>query len=143
LQPFYLQELWALEIIVLVESIGSASGTIHDLQEIACCLRILWLASGYCFLNIGQFGHAVRLRSYVQVLSKLHAILKPFLLRRIKSDVETSLPAKKEMILYAHMTPTQKKYNEELRKRTLNVRLQLSCPAHNLGAAYSIDAIDN
>jgi len=56
-----------------------------------------------------------------QVLGKLHSILKPFLLRRIKSDVETSLPAKKEMILYAHMTPTQKQYNEELRKRTLNV----------------------
>jgi ATP-dependent DNA helicase len=59
--------------------------------------------------------------SNMQVLGKLHSILKPFLLRRIKSDVETSLPAKKEMILYAHMTPTQKQYNEELRKRTLNV----------------------
>ena len=57
------------------------------------------------------------------MLSKLHSILKPFLLRRIKTDVETSLPPKKEIILYAHMTPTQKEYNEELRKRTLNVRL--------------------
>ena len=58
----------------------------------------------------------------LQVLTKLHAILKPFLLRRIKSDVETSLPAKKEIILYAHMTDLQKKYNQDLRDRTLNVR---------------------
>lgn len=55
------------------------------------------------------------------MLTKLHAVLKPFLLRRIKSDVETSLPAKKEIILYAHMTDLQKKYNQDLRDRTLNV----------------------
>ncbi len=48
-------------------------------------------------------------------------MLKPFLLRRIKSDVETSLPAKKEIILYSHMTDLQKKYNQDLRDRTLNV----------------------
>ena len=57
----------------------------------------------------------------LQVLAKLHAVLKPFLLRRIKSDVETSLPAKKEIILYSHMTDLQKKYNQDLRDRTLNV----------------------
>ena len=54
-------------------------------------------------------------------MSKLHAILKPFLLRRIKLDVENSLPAKKEIILYAHMTDKQMEFNEQLRDRTLNV----------------------
>jgi len=33
------------------------------------------------------------------VMTKLHAILKPFLLRRVKSDVETSLPGKMEVCL--------------------------------------------
>jgi len=42
-----------------------------------------------------------------RVVQKLHSILRPFLLRRIKSDVETSLPRKKEIILYASMTPKQ------------------------------------
>ena len=65
----------------------------------------------------------------LQVLTKLHAVLKPFLLRRIKSDVETSLPAKKEIILYAHMTDLQKKYNQDLRDRTLNVRHPLCSAA--------------
>ena len=62
----------------------------------------------------------------MQVVSKLHAVLRPFLLRRIKSDVENSLPAKKEIILYSHMTDKQKKFNEQLRDRTLNVSTLLS-----------------
>ncbi|KAK2744175.1 hypothetical protein FQN57_004435 [Myotisia sp. PD_48] len=42
------------------------------------------------------------------LVSTMHAILKPFLLRRIKTDVETSLPKKREYILYAPLTPEQK-----------------------------------
>ncbi|RPA94511.1 hypothetical protein L873DRAFT_1701176 [Choiromyces venosus 120613-1] len=44
----------------------------------------------------------------VGIVSSLHAILKPFLLRRIKADVETNLPPKREYILYAPLTRTQK-----------------------------------
>ena len=57
----------------------------------------------------------------MQVITKLHSILKPFLLRRVKSDVENSLPGKKELILYAEMTQQQQDFNEELRQNTLNV----------------------
>lgn len=42
------------------------------------------------------------------LVSTMHAILKPFLLRRIKTDVETSLPKKREYILYAPLTSEQK-----------------------------------
>jgi len=59
----------------------------------------------------------------VQV-SKLHKLLKPFLLRRIKSDVEDSLPAKQEILLYADMTKEQKKINQQLCDRSFIV----SCP---------------
>ena len=38
----------------------------------------------------------------------LHEILKPFLLRRVKKEVEKSLPAKVEQILRVEMTPPQK-----------------------------------
>ena len=58
--------------------------------------------------------------SYVQV-SKLHKLLKPFLLRRIKSDVEDSLPAKQEILLYADMTKEQKKINQQLCDRSFIV----------------------
>lgn len=42
------------------------------------------------------------------VVGSLHAILKPFLLRRIKADVESSLPPKREYVLYASLSQTQK-----------------------------------
>lgn len=51
-----------------------------------------------------------------------HSPPRPFLLRRIKTDVETSLPSKKEILLYAQMTPLQKKLDKQLRDKTLQVR---------------------
>ena len=55
-------------------------------------------------------------------MSKLHNLLRPFLLRRLKSDVESSLPAKAEIVLYSHMSADQKRLNEQLCDRTVNVR---------------------
>ena len=43
-----------------------------------------------------------------QVVSQLHKVLKPFLLRRIKADVEKSLLPKKELNVYVKMSPMQK-----------------------------------
>ena len=52
-----------------------------------------------------------------RTVASLHAILKPFLLRRVKNDVETNLPKKREYVLYAPLTPSQK---EIYRKITNN-----------------------
>ncbi|XP_072971331.1 ATP-dependent DNA helicase DDM1 [Typha angustifolia] len=60
----------------------------------------------------------------VQVVSKLHAILRPFLLRRMKEDVEQMLPRKKEIILYANMTNNQKQFQDHLVNKTLENYLQ-------------------
>lgn len=43
------------------------------------------------------------------MVQQLHQILKPFLLRRLKVDVEHSLPKKREYILNAYLTLEQKK----------------------------------
>jgi len=48
------------------------------------------------------------------LVSSLHAILKPFLLRRVKADVETSLPKKREYVLYAPLTQTQQELYQEI-----------------------------
>lgn len=40
----------------------------------------------------------------------LHKVLEPFLLRRVKKDVEKSLPAKVEQILRVEMSALQKQY---------------------------------
>ena len=42
-----------------------------------------------------------------QVVSKLHAILRPFVLRRSKEDVDISIPKKREVVLFPTLTATQ------------------------------------
>ena len=48
------------------------------------------------------------------LVTSLHAILKPFLLRRVKADVETSLPKKREYVLYAPLTQSQRELYQEI-----------------------------
>lgn len=68
----------------------------------------------------------------------LGQVLRPFLLRRLKSDVEKGLPPKKETILKVGMSQMQKQYYKALlqkdlevvnsggeRKRLLNIAMQL------------------
>ncbi|KAF2762322.1 SWI/SNF chromatin remodeling complex component [Pseudovirgaria hyperparasitica] len=43
-----------------------------------------------------------------QLVSSLHAILKPFLLRRVKTDVENMMPRKREYVLFAPLSPMQR-----------------------------------
>ncbi|CAO1630516.1 unnamed protein product [Parajaminaea phylloscopi] len=67
------------------------------------------------FSDIHNEGGSNRLLSKEDsksVITQLHAILKPFLLRRMKTDVEASLPPKKEYILYAPLSPLQKELYE-------------------------------
>ncbi|BAF16578.1 probable chromatin-remodeling complex ATPase chain [Oryza sativa Japonica Group] len=73
-----------------------------------------------------------------EVVQQLHKVLRPFLLRRLKSDVEKGLPPKKETILKVGMSEMQKQYYRALlqkdlevvnaggeRKRLLNIAMQL------------------
>jgi SNF2 family DNA or RNA helicase len=46
---------------------------------------------------------------------KLHAVIKPFILRRHKSQVATELPEKVENVQYSTMTPEQEKRYEEVK----------------------------
>lgn len=50
------------------------------------------------------------------LVASLHKVLRPFLLRRVKTDVETSLPKKREYILYTPLTTTQKELYKEIIK---------------------------
>lgn len=73
-----------------------------------------------------------------EVVQQLHKVLRPFLLRRLKSDVEKGLPPKKETILKVGMSQMQKQFYRALlqkdlevvnaggeRKRLLNIAMQL------------------
>uniref|UniRef100_A0A2S2R0E5 Chromatin-remodeling ATPase INO80 n=1 Tax=Sipha flava TaxID=143950 RepID=A0A2S2R0E5_9HEMI len=50
-------------------------------------------------------------------LSRLHLILKPFMLRRIKKDVENELSDKIEILMYCPLTSRQKMLYSALRKK--------------------------
>jgi len=60
----------------------------------------------------------------IQVISKLHLILRPFLLKKLNEKVEQSLLGRKEIILYANMTEEQKQIQDHLVNKTLEVYLE-------------------
>ncbi|AJP82605.1 Isw1p [Saccharomyces cerevisiae YJM1356] len=55
-----------------------------------------------------------------KIVKQLHTVLQPFLLRRIKSDVETSLLPKKELNLYVGMSSMQKKWYKKILEKDLD-----------------------
>lgn len=52
--------------------------------------------------------------------AKLHKALEPYILRRVKKDVEKSLPAKVEQILRVEMTSIQKQYYKWILTKNFN-----------------------
>uniref|UniRef100_A0A183CH16 Global transcription activator SNF2L1 n=1 Tax=Globodera pallida TaxID=36090 RepID=A0A183CH16_GLOPA len=55
------------------------------------------------------------------VVSRLHQILKPFLLRRLKSDVEKSLLPKKELKVYIGMSKMQREWYTKILMKDLDI----------------------
>ncbi|KIY73107.1 hypothetical protein CYLTODRAFT_440164 [Cylindrobasidium torrendii FP15055 ss-10] len=68
-----------------------------------------------------------------EIIDTLHAILKPFLLRRMKTDVEINLPPKKEYVLYAPLSTSQHTTYSRIIDGTLRAHLigQESKPSEN------------
>jgi ATP-dependent DNA helicase len=65
--------------------------------------------------NLAELQSALPTSQSSQIISSLHAILKPFLLRRLQVDVEFNLPPKKEYVLYAPLSICQREaYNRVL-----------------------------
>ncbi|AET38002.1 chromatin-remodeling ATPase ISW1 Ecym_2256 [Eremothecium cymbalariae DBVPG len=54
------------------------------------------------------------------IVKQLHTILQPFLLRRIKNDVETSLLPKKELNLYVGMASMQRKWYKQILEKDID-----------------------
>ncbi|KAJ4965527.1 hypothetical protein NE237_017376 [Protea cynaroides] len=106
-----LTELWSLLHYILPDIFSS-------LEEFESWFDL----SGKCNNEAQQ--EELEEKRRVQVISKLHAILRPFLLRRMKLDVEQMLPRKKEIILYANMTDYQKNFQDLLINATLENYLQ-------------------
>lgn len=80
-------------------------------------LRELWALLNFLMPDI--FGDADQFDAWFSlsdesgkenVIKKLHSVLRPFMLRRVKNDVAKSLPPKKETKLYIGLTPMQQEW---------------------------------
>ncbi|RKO88346.1 SNF2 family N-terminal domain-containing protein, partial [Blyttiomyces helicus] len=88
-----LSELWSLLNFLMPEvfvEIGAFEDMFDSLKD----------------LNVGEDQSQFHDKS--AFVSALHEILKPFLLRRVKADVELGLPKKREYLIYAPLVPKQR-----------------------------------
>lgn len=54
------------------------------------------------------------------MVQQLHKVLRPFLLRRVKADVEHSLLPKKEINLYVGMSDMQRRWYKSLLEKDID-----------------------
>ncbi|XP_070577930.1 chromatin-remodeling ATPase INO80-like [Ptychodera flava] len=70
-------------------------------------------------------------------LSRLHMILKPFMLRRIKKDVENELSDKIEVLVYCHLTTRQRLLYQAVKNKISIEDLLQSTRAHTASQVQS------
>nr|XP_016476517.1 PREDICTED: CHD3-type chromatin-remodeling factor PICKLE [Nicotiana tabacum] len=79
------------------------------------------------FLDAGKFGSLEEFQqefediSQEEQVSRLHKMLAPHLLRRVKKDVMTELPPKKELILRVELSSKQKEYYKAILTRNFQI----------------------
>ena len=92
----------------------------------------LWSLLNFCdssnFASKEEFVEKFGQLSDAKQVSDLHSVLKPYLLRRVKEDVEKSLPPKEETILEVALTPIQKKYYKAIYERNTSFLFKGSKP---------------
>jgi SWI/SNF-related matrix-associated actin-dependent regulator of chromatin subfamily A member 5 len=97
-----LHELWALLNFLLPDLFSSA----EDFDE--------WFGLGNKDNDSSQMNESDQEERNAEIVQQLHKILKPFLLRRTKSEVEKTLPPKKEIHIKVGLTEVQKNIYKKL-----------------------------
>lgn len=100
-----LPELWSLLNFVLPK-IFCSGGSFDD-----------WFSA-----PLTHIGEKIELTEEEELLiiKRLHKVLRPFLLRRLKKDVEAGLPDKVETVIKCRMSPLQKALYKEVRDTTIS-----------------------
>jgi superfamily II DNA/RNA helicase len=95
----------------------------------------LWSLLNFCspleFCRKDEFVEKFGSLSDAQQVKELHNVLKPYLLRRVKEDVEKSLPPKEETIIEVALTPIQKKYYKAIYERNTFFLMKGSKPSNS------------
>jgi ATP-dependent DNA helicase len=108
-----------------------------------CRVTVLTSENRFDFADIGQGGNSGFVAQN-EVATQLHNILKPFLLRRLKVEVERGLPPKKEYLLYAPLTQQQSDIykaivNREIKDHLIKMKLA-ACGADPAGTPQMIES---
>ncbi|KAF4732973.1 hypothetical protein FOZ62_015377, partial [Perkinsus olseni] len=103
-----IQEVWAL-LNFLMPSIFDNSDSFHN-----------WFAGSEGSEASGEeIWESIGEEEKLLVVDRLHKVLRPFVLRRDKNEVEAQLPKKTEQIVWCEMTSSQKRMYTEIESRGL------------------------
>ncbi|KAG7391581.1 choline dehydrogenase 7 [Phytophthora boehmeriae] len=83
-------------------------------EELWALLNFL---DGKSFPSVADFLEKFGDLHEAKQVADLHKMLKPYLLRRVKEDVEKSLPPKEETIIEVELTPVQKQWYRAIYER--------------------------
>ncbi|KAF9516064.1 hypothetical protein BS47DRAFT_1371876 [Hydnum rufescens UP504] len=98
----------------------------NNLQELFALLNFICpeIFSDYSdldsFLHKGDAEGLSEADASARVVAALHKILRPFLLRRVKSDVEKNLLPKKEINIYVGLTEMQRKWYRSVLEKDID-----------------------
>ncbi|EGZ24329.1 hypothetical protein PHYSODRAFT_325453 [Phytophthora sojae] len=79
----------------------------------------------------------------VEVITKLHEILRPFLLRRLKVDVVEEMVSKTEIFVYCAMTLRQREYYQMIRDGTLAEAMEQKYGKYQAQNAFKTTTLRN
>lgn len=110
-----LTELWAL-LNFLLPTIFSSSDTFEN-----------WFNQPFESTTLGDTAELEE-EERLLVINRLHQVLRPFLLRRLKTDVESQLPSKVEHVIHCDMSSWQRVIYRQVKDR-----IGLATGSHNGG----------
>jgi ATP-dependent DNA helicase len=91
------------------------------LPEIFDDLRVFesWFNAKDMHEDVEEKKRVVAQEQQSSILTTLHQILTPFLLRRVKTDVDLEIPPKKEVLVYCPLTERQKDLYRHIVEKTI------------------------
>jgi len=92
------------------------------LPEIFDDLRVFqsWFDAKDLHEDKEEMARVVAQEQQSNILTTLHQILTPFLLRRVKTDVDLEIPPKKEVMVYCPLTPRQEEMYRHIVEKTIS-----------------------
>ncbi|KAN0060922.1 ATP-dependent DNA helicase Snf21 [Thecaphora frezii] len=102
-----LPELWALLNFVLPRIFNS----VKSFDE--------WFNTPFANTGGAEGGMQLNEEEALLIIKRLHKVLRPFLLRRLKKDVESELPDKVEKVIKCRMSALQHKLYQQMKKHKM------------------------